>query len=131
MRSCASCAGRAASLPCARSLPSPTACPSWGCRRVGPTRYVPLLRLFGLRCRPADDARHVGAVLFLLLEEGLVVGAGGRLLFAFDRRERLLGLGLRSILWLHALDRIHGLLDRLACGLLGRGHGRSCGGRHG
>ena len=83
-----------------------------------------LLRLLGLRHRSADDAGHVGAVLLLRFEEGFVLARGDGLLFAFDRRQGLLGLGLRDVVGLDALDRVRGLLCRLARGPLRGSDGR-------
>src|SRR6186713_1652685 len=95
--------------------------PGWIFAQVGwwpPLRCNRLLRLVGLGDRSADDAGHVGAVLLLFLEEGLVLIGNGRLLLAFDGNQGLVALGFGSILGFGALDGVGRLLYRLALGLL-------------
>src|SRR5262245_35355068 len=76
------------------------------------------LRLVRLRDRPTDDAGHVGAILLLLLEEGLVLVGDSGLLLALDRRQCLVALGFGGVLGLGALDSVGRLLHRLALRLL-------------
>src|SRR4029079_11098999 len=107
------------------------ACPCQGQRKVDRVlRANSLLLLVFLRYRSADDIGHVGTVLLLSLEEGLVFFGGRRLFVAFDGRERIVSVDLRRVLGLDGFGRIHGLLGRLARGPFRRrgrrrGEGRS------